>query len=221
MIVEDEKSIGQMIRAYLVKEGYEVSLAYNGMDALKLFSDISPQLLVLDRMLPDLSGDQVCREIRSISQVPIMMLTAKSDEESRIEGFELGVDDYVVKPFTTREVVYRIQALLKRAYPNHDSFDYDDDYLQVDFQHQMLLINHKEVVLTANEMGILKVLYDHKKQPLTREQLAEQAFGYDYEAFDRNIDTYIKNIRQKIERNPKEPDYIHTKYGIGYYFGKK
>lgn len=221
MIVEDEKSIGQMIRAYLVKEGYEVSLAYNGMDALKLFSDISPQLLVLDRMLPDLSGDQVCREIRSISQVPIMMLTAKSDEESRIEGFELGVDDYVVKPFSTREVVYRIQALLKRAYPNHDSFDYDDGYLQVDFQHQMLLINHKEVVLTANEMGILKVLYDHKKQPLTREQLAEQAFGYDYEAFDRNIDTYIKNIRQKIERNPKEPDYIHTKYGIGYYFGKK
>ena len=222
LIVEDEKAIADMLKAYLNKEGYEVFLANEGLTGIALYNINQPHLVVLDRMLPDLSGDQVCLEIRKISKVPIMMLTAKADEESRIEGFELGVDDYVTKPFSTREVVYRIKALLKRTYPQQVKvMDYDDGYLAIDLSGGNIYRAQEHQSLTSNEMAILKTFLDHKGQVLTRDQLAEYAFGIDYEAFDRNIDTYIKNIRQKIEEQPKSPKYIITKYGLGYYFEKK
>jgi len=170
-------------------------------------------------MLPGISGDQVCQEIRRISNVPVLMLTAKSSEESKIEGFEIGVDDYVTKPFSTREVMVRVRALLKRTYPESQKNTYSDDTLSIYFDKKMILLAGQEIRVTANEFHIIEILYMNKPKPLTRAQIVEGAFGYDYEAYERNMDTYIKNIRHKIETDPKNPVYIMTKYGIGYYFG--
>ena len=196
-------------------------IAEDGIEAMQLFHDFAPQMVILDRMLPGISGDQVCEEIRKISQVPILMLTAKSDEASRIEGFELGVDDYVTKPFSAREVIFRTKALMKRSYPDGVSHDYDDGYLSIDSERMMVFVNGEDVHLTSNEYLLLNALYTNSPRPLSRGQLVELVFGYAYEAYDRNIDTYVKNIRHKIEVNAKTPEYIVTKYGVGYFFGKK
>lgn len=148
------------------------------------------------------------------------MLTAKTSEESKIEGFEIGVDDYVTKPFSPREVMVRIKALLKRSYPEVNKNKlYDDGYLKVDLRVKEVWIKGAQVRLTANEITLLETLILNKPQPLSRGQLVDKAFGYDYDAFERNIDTYIKNIRHKIEPDTKKPQYICTKYGLGYYFG--
>lgn len=221
LIVEDEKSIAELLETYLVKEGYYVEVAYEGFQGISLFNGWQPHLVILDRMLPDLSGDQVCEEIRKVSQLPVLMLTAKSDEVSRIEGFELGVDDYVTKPFSAKEVVYRIKALMARSYPEGSGYAYDDGYLAIDQERKIAMIEGDPVSLTANEYDLLEALYQAYPRPLSRAQIVEAVFGYGYEAYDRNIDTYIKNIRHKIEENPKSPVYVCTKYGVGYYFGKK
>ena len=221
LMVEDENSIADLLTSYLENEGYQVQVAPEGFEGIKRFNEWRPQLVILDRMLPDISGDQVCEEIRKISRVPILMLTAKSDEMSRIEGFEMGVDDYVIKPFSPKEVIYRIKALLTRSYPKGIEHVYDDGYLSLDQVRKAVLVHGEQVHLTANEFALLEALFEASPRPLSRTQLVEQVFGYAYEAFDRNIDTYIKNIRHKIERNPKSPVYVCTKYGVGYYFGKK
>lgn len=221
LIVEDEKSIADLLQSYLINEGYDVQIAMMGFDAIRIFNEWQPHIVVLDRMLPDLSGDQVCEEIRKVSQLPIVMLTAKSDEVSRIEGFEMGVDDYVTKPFSAKEVVYRIRALMARSYPKPIGDVYDDGYLVIDQTSKIIMIKGEEAPLTANEYRLFEALYEAYPRPLTRGQLVEQVFGYAYDAYDRNIDTYIKNIRHKIEDNPKTPVYVCTKYGMGYYFGKK
>lgn len=221
LIVEDERSIAELLESYLIQEDYEVEIAGEGFHGIRLFHEWKPHLLILDRMLPDLSGDQVCEEIRKVSQLPILMLTARSDEVSRIEGFEMGVDDYVTKPFSAKEVVYRIKALMMRSYPEGTGYGYDDGYLAIDQERQLVLINGEVSNLTANEYDLVEALYDAYPRPLSRAQIVEQVFGYGYEAYDRNIDTYIKNIRHKIEENPKSPVYVRTKYGVGYYFGKK
>ena len=221
LIIEDEASISDLLKEYFEHDGFEVSVAPDGMSALSLYQSFDPQMIVLDRMLPGISGDQVCQEIRRMSQVPIMMLTAKSDEASRIEGFELGVDDYVTKPFSAREVIFRVQALMKRSYPESKLNGYSDGYLTMDFDQKKVMVEGLEVHLTANEMSILEVLYTHQPRPLSRSQLVDQVFGYGYEAYERNMDTYIKNIRQKVEVDAKNPMYVLTKYGIGYYFEKR
>jgi len=220
LIVEDEKNIQEILKSYLLNDGYSVISATDGFEAIGLFNDEKPDLLILDRMLPGVSGEQVCLEVRKLSDVPILMLTAKTSEESKIEGFGIGVDDYVTKPFSPREVMVRIKALLKRSYPEVNKNKlYDDGYLRVDLSVKEVWIKDTEVRLTANEMTLLETLILNKPQPLSRGQLVDKAFGYDYDAFERNIDTYIKNIRHKIEADTKKPQYICTKYGLGYYFG--
>lgn len=221
LVIEDENSIAELLQSYLKNEDYQVQLSNEGFDGIRIFNDWEPHLVILDRMLPDISGDQVCEEIRKVSSLPIMMLTAKSDESSRIEGFEMGVDDYVTKPFSAREVLYRVKALMARSYPDGTSKIYDDGYLAIDHERRQVAIQGVEVHLTANEYDLLEALYDASPRPLSRNQIVQQVFGHGYEAFDRNIDTYIKNIRHKIEVNPKEPVYVCTKYGVGYYFGKE
>lgn len=221
LIVEDEQSISLLMKKYLEHASYEVFIAEDGMNAIQMFSDLKPDLIILDRMLPGISGDQVCQEIRSLSDIPILMLTAKATEESKLEGFELGVDDYVTKPFSAKEVVFRVKSLLKRVYKASSSNMYNIGELKINIMRQTIHKMNEEVYLTANEFKIFEVLFKNRPLPLTRSQIVVDAFGYGYEAYERNMDTYIKNIRHKLEDNPKSPKYILTKYGVGYYFSEE
>lgn len=222
LVVEDEKNISDVINAYLVNEGYNTFLAYDGLKAMEIFNENNIHLVILDLMIPKLSGEEVCKKIRSVSDIPIIMLTAKTEEEDKIEGLSIGADDYVIKPFSPRELVSRVKALLRRSYRDYSplaellSFNNGELEIEVD---KMIVKKNKEIVdLTTNEYKILLALVSNPNQVLSRDQLISTAFGHNYEGFDRTIDTHIKNIRHKIENNPKSPDYIQTVYGAGYKF---
>lgn len=223
LVVEDEKNILNVIKAYLEKENYHVITAMDGEEALEIFYSHNIHLIILDLMLPKMSGEKVCTTIRKTSSVPIIMLTAKIDEEEKIEGLSIGADDYITKPFSPRELVSRVKALLRRSYrddnPLFEKMSFNNGKLEIDLD-KMIVIKNKEIVnLTSKEFKLLSALLTNPGQVFTREQLINKAFGFDYEGYDRTIDSHIKNIRQKIEDNPKKPQYIITVYGVGYKFG--
>lgn len=220
LIVEDEKNISDVIKAYLEKEGYNTFLAFDGKKALDIFENEKIDLIILDLMLPIISGEEVCTRIRNLSEVPIIMLTAKSEEDDKIQGLSLGADDYVVKPFSTRELVERVKAIIRRSYragPLAQKLIFKDG-LEIDIDRQSVYKKDDLVDLTTNEFKVLQVLVSNPQSVFSRNKLIEKAFGYEYEGFDRTIDTYIKNIRHKIEKDPKNPEYILTVYGAGYKF---
>lgn len=223
LVVEDEKNISHVIKAYLEKEGFDVTIAINGNEALEMFSKEEFHLIILDLMLPKLSGEEVCTTIRGTSDIPIIMLTAKVEEDDKIEGLSIGADDYVTKPFSPRELVSRVKALLRRSYrelsPLAEKLSFNNEELVVNVDKMIVRKDGKNVYLTTNEFKILIALLTNPGQVFSREQLIEIAFGYDYDGFDRTVDTHIKNIRQKIENDPKNPAYIITVYGAGYKFG--
>lgn len=222
LVVDDEAKILDVVKAYLERDGLNVVTAIDGKMALNIFNNETIHLIVLDLMLPKLSGEEVCQKIRTTSNVPIIMLTAKVDEEERIEGISIGADDYLTKPFSARELVVRVRALLRRTYrdtlPLADILSFNNADLEVDIKKIIVKKQGNVVSLTANEFKILSILLTNPEQVFSREQLVEKALGMDYEGFDRTIDTHIKNIRHKIEDNPKEPKYIVTVYGMGYKF---
>lgn len=222
LVVEDEKNISDVINAYLVKEGFKTFLAYDGLRAMEIFYDKNIHLIILDLMIPKISGEEVCKRIRSTSDVPIIMLTAKTEEEDKIEGLSIGADDYVIKPFSPRELVSRVKALLRRSYrdynPLAEKLSFNNSELEIEVDKMIVKKNNETVDLTTNEYKVLLALVSNPNQVLSREQLILAAFGHNYEGFDRTIDTHIKNIRHKIETNPKSPNYIHTIYGAGYKF---
>lgn len=222
LVVDDEQNILDVVKAYLEKENFEVITAMDGEMALNIFNTEKINLIVLDLMLPKISGEEVCKRIRVSSAVPIIMLTAKADEDEKIDGISIGADDYLTKPFSVRELVVRVRALIRRAYrdftPMADILSFNNGDLEVDIKKMSVKKQSKDVSLTTNEFKILQVLLTNPKQVFSREKLVEKAFGVNYEGFDRTIDTYIKNIRQKIENNHKEPLYIVTVYGMGYKF---
>lgn len=223
LVVEDEEKILNVIEAYLEKEGYEVFKAIDGIEGLDIFKNVSPHLVILDLMLPGISGEDICKNIRSTSDVPIIMLTAKINESSKLEGFSLGADDYVTKPFSPRELVERVRVILRRSYrdrgPLSDILSFNDDELKIDIRKHEVTKNENLISLTPNEYKILLILASNPGQIFSRERLVESAFGIDYDGFDRTVDTHIKNIRYKIEDNPKAPKYVLTVYGVGYKFG--
>lgn len=222
LVVEDEKNISNVIIAYLEKEDFNLFKAYDGERAMALFKDEDIHLIILDLMIPKLSGEEVCKKIRATSNVPIIMLTAKTEEEDRIMGLSMGADDYVSKPFSPRELVSRVKALLRRTYrdnsPLAKKLYFNNGDLEIEVDKMVVKKSGDEINLTSNEFKILLALVSSPEQILSREQLIEASFGYDYEGFDRTIDTHIKNIRYKIEGNPKFPKYIQTVYGVGYKF---
>jgi DNA-binding response OmpR family regulator len=222
LVVDDEAKIVEVVEAYLKKEGFQVLTAMDGEKALLLFKNEVIHLIVLDLMLPKISGEEVCNRIRAVSNIPIIMLTAKSEEDDKIEGLAIGADDYLTKPFSARELVGRVRALIRRAYrdssPLADYLVFNDGDLEVDIKKMEVKKCGKYVSLTTNEFKILLSLLVNPGQVFSREQLVQKAFGIDYEGFDRTIDSHIKNIRQKIEDNHKEPKYIVTVYGMGYKF---
>ncbi|WP_234124265.1 response regulator transcription factor [Clostridium hydrogenum] len=222
LIVDDEEKILNVIKAYLIKENFEVLTAKDGEEALNIFEKELVHLIILDLMLPKISGEKVCTKIRAASSVPIIMLTAKIEEDDKIEGLAIGADDYVAKPFSNRELVSRVKALIRRTYrsnkPLAELLIINNGDLEIDVEKFIVKKQGKEVNLTSNEFKILIALLSNPGQVFSREQLVNKAFGIDYDGFDRTIDTHIKNIRRKIEDDPKNPIYIVSIYGIGYKF---
>jgi len=222
LVVEDEENISNVIEAYLLKEDFKVFKADDGERALDCFHNEDIHLIILDLMIPKISGEEVCKRIRASSDVPIIMLTAKTHEDDRIEGLSIGADDYVLKPFSPRELMGRVKALLRRAYPHErpsaEKLSFNGGDLEIDIEEMQVKKNRLNTNITTNEFKVLLALVSNQNRVLSREQLIASAFGHEYEGFDRTIDTHIKNIRQKIESNPKSPQYIHTIYGSGYKF---
>ncbi len=220
LVIEDEKDLMEVTRDYLIKENYDVSTAMTGVDALKLFKQEPFDFVLMDLMLPDLHGEELCELIRRESDVPIMMLTAKSGLDDKLTGLSLGADDYMTKPFSLRELVMRIKSISKRVYKDssHETLTFNNKSLIIDKEARVVSLNQEEVYLTKNEFDILIVFAENPNRTFTREQLIEITLGYDYIGYDRTIDTHIKNIRKKIEPDLKNPQYIKTVYGVGYKF---
>jgi DNA-binding response OmpR family regulator len=219
LIVEDEKELSHIISKYIEKEEYAFQIAENGFKALELFNKNTFHLVLLDVMMPGISGFEVLKDIRSNSNIPVIMLTAKEQEVDKIKGFDYGADDYVTKPFSPRELMKRIKAVFKRVYNENDEIILHVNELKLHINKMKLYKNDKEIILTSTEFHLLKTFMNNYGIVLTRERLIQLSFGYDYEGFDRNIDSYIKRIRKKIEDDPKNPKYLITKYRAGYIFG--
>jgi DNA-binding response OmpR family regulator len=219
LLVEDQKEISDIVAKYLEKEGYGYSVASDGFEALKYFNQSKFHLVLLDIMMPGISGFEVLKEIRKISDIPVILVTAKEEEIDRLKGFEIGADDYVVKPFSPRELMKRIKVFLKRIYHESDELVYEYKDLSLHTKSMKLYKGEKDIPITAAEYNLIYTLFKNKGQVLTREQLITFSYGDDYEGYDRNIDSYIKRIRQKIEDDPKNPEILKTKYGAGYIFG--
>lgn len=218
IIVEDEEKIRKTVALYLIKAGYEVKGYANGIDALSDFGVFKPDLAILDISMPGISGFDVLTEIREISEIPILMLTALSAEMDRLKGFEKGADDYIVKPFSPKEVVSRVNVFIRRWYGKQDEIlTYGE--LELNTEKKTVKKNDELIDLTTREYDLMVLFFKNIGYPLTREQIIQKAIGYDYEGFDRSIDAFIKNIRKKIEDDIKHPQYIKTKYGFGYIFG--
>ncbi|HHV64879.1 MAG TPA: response regulator transcription factor [Peptococcaceae bacterium] len=220
-VIDDEVRLLEVIKEYLQKEGFEVFTSINGEEAIRLFPILRPDFIILDLMLPDLSGEEICRQIRRESDVPILMLTAKSGEEDRITGLALGADDYLVKPFSPRELVMRVKAILRRTEgqtKTKNTLIFNNGELEINIDEHTVSKRGKELRLTPNEFSILLVMAQNPNKTYSRAQLINAAFGYAFAGYERTIDAHIKNIRQKIEDNLKEPRYIITVYGIGYKF---
>lgn len=220
-VIDDEVRLLEVIKDYLQKEGFEVFTSVNGEEGLRLFTLLKPDFLILDLMLPDLSGEEICKRIRQESNIPILMLTAKSGEEDRINGLSLGADDYLVKPFSPRELVMRVKAILRRTAGNTKTtnlISFNGRDLEINIDEHTVRKQGEEIRLTPNEFSILLVLAQNPNRTYSRSQLINTALGYDFAGYERTIDAHIKNIRQKIEDNLKEPSYIITVYGIGYKF---
>jgi len=221
LIIEDEEKVSGVLKAYLEKEGYTVHCTTKGLEGIQLFKKIEFKLVILDLMLPDLSGEEVCKIIRETSDVHIFMLTAKGTLTDRIDGLNIGADEYLVKPFSPRELTARVNALFRRLITTSDSsiLSFDNNMLIIDYEKRMVKLNNKEITFTPNEFDILYALAVNKGIVLTREQLIDKVFGVDFEGFDRTIDVHIKNIRKKLEEDTRKPRYIITVMRVGYKFG--
>jgi two-component system alkaline phosphatase synthesis response regulator PhoP len=226
LIVDDDKSIVKIVRGYLEQAGFEVLAAYDGETAMHALRREKPDLLILDLMLPDRDGWEITRLIRAdatLATMPIIMLTARIEDTDKIIGLELGADDYITKPFNAREVVARVRALLRRSqFGNHHATAnvLQIDHIKLDVGLRELRVKDKLVELTPTEFNLLHVLMQNPGHTLMREELLEKALGYAYEGMGRTLDTHIRNLRQKIEPDPKKPTYIQTIYSVGYRFAK-
>jgi len=222
LVVDDDKDIVRLVKSYLQKAGYSVLTAFNGETALHILRSEHPDLLVLDLMLPDRDGWDLTRLIRSdyaLMDIPIIMLTARVEDSDKIVGLEIGADDYITKPFNPREVVARVRALLRRS--QRDLRTTSAQILQtgalvLDIGRRELAIHGTSIELTPSEFDLLHVLMESPGYAFTRDELLEKALGYVYEGMGRTLDSHIKNLRKKIEPDPKKPTYVQTIYGVGY-----
>ncbi len=216
LLVEDEKKIRDMLSKHLRQEGFRVALAADGLEALQIWQDIKPDLIVLDLMLPGLSGWEVMKKIRQKNNTPIIVLTARVDEVDKLLGLELGADDYITKPFSPRELALRIKAVLRRSRPNEQVTNVSISNLSINPERLEALIGDTLLALTPTEFKILLLLAENPGQVFSRLHILERVFGDIYEGYERTIDTHISNLRHKIEATGKSEISIKTVYGIGY-----
>ena len=219
LLVDDDPKIAKFLRSYFEAEGFSVFTASDGMMALQMYRDLKPDILVLDLMLPKVTGLDVCRQIRKESDTPILMLTARDDETDRLIGLELGADDYVVKPFSPREVVARVKAILRRTQKTQEKTEsFRIGHFIIDSEGYTVSMDGTVLDLTPTEYKIFELLATHPGHAFTRIQMVEQIQGVAFEGYERTIDAHIKNLRHKINDNPKDPCIILTVYGVGYKF---
>lgn len=221
LIIEDEESVANVIKAYLEKDKYNVHVCNSGIKALEIFKEIDFKLVILDLMLPDIDGEEICKIIRRTSNVYIFMLTSKASLNDRITGLDIGADEYLVKPFSPRELTARVNALFRRIDTSSNKLNdiFNDGILRIDYEKRIVEVNNEEISFTPSEFDILYTLVVNKGKVLSREQLIESVFGIDFDGYDRTIDVHIKNIRKKIEKDTKNPKYIMTVTKVGYKFG--
>jgi len=223
LVVDDEVKILEVIKSFLESRGYDVFTAENGGQAFSVFEKENVSFVILDLMLPDLPGEEICMRLRRKSRVPILMLTAKVEEEDLLKGLDIGADDYLTKPFRLKELHARMEAILRRVsdepVPLYRRMDFQDGDLVIDLESRSVRKNGKEASLTPNEFKILAALIKYPGRVFTRDELIGTAFGEDFDGYDRSVDSHIKNLRHKIETDPKNPVYIQTVHGVGYRFG--
>ena len=222
LVVDDEKLIVKGIRFSLEQDGMEVDCAYDGEEALNMIKNKEYDIILLDVMLPKLTGFEVCQQVREFSGVPIVMLTAKGEDMDKILGLEYGADDYITKPFNILEVKARIKAILRRV--NKKDRDRDGNKIivkgnmKIDCESHRVFIGDKEVNLTAKEFDLLELLATNPAKVYSREDLLNIVWGYEYPGDARTVDVHVRRLREKIEKHPSDPKYVHTKWGVGYYF---
>lgn len=222
LVVDDEKLIVKGIRFSLEQDGMAVDYAYDGEEALEMARHKQYDVVLLDVMLPKMSGFEVCQQIRDFSDVPIIMLTAKGDDMDKILGLEYGADDYITKPFNILEVKARIKAIIRRS--SKQAREYSNDHsevsgsMKIDADSHRVYIDGREIGLTTKEYELLNLLFKNPRQIYSRDQLLQRVWGSDYPGDARTVDVHIRRLREKIEENPSEPIFIHTKWGVGYYF---
>ena len=224
LVVDDEPQITKLVRAYLEQSGYQVIQAADGLGAIELFQVRNPDLIILDLMMPGMDGIEVTRNIRTVSKVPIIMLTARTEEIDRLIGLEMGADDYILKPFSPREVVARVKAVLRRSKP--DSIDPSNDQhhilsggaLVMNLDTRTTMLSGEEKVLSALQFDMLAHLMRHPDRVFSRTDLLEATQGHSIEAYERTVDAHIKNIRKILGESPRKSQYIHTVHGVGYRF---
>ena len=222
LVVDDEKLIVKGIRFSLEQDGMEVDCAYDGEEALAKATENQYDMILLDVMLPKLDGFEVCQRIREFSNMPIVMLTAKGDDMDKILGLEYGADDYITKPFNILEVKARIKAIMRRTNASQPKKENDQVLetgdLRLDCESRRAFVLNKEVNLTAKEFDLLELLVNNPNKIYSRENLLNLVWGYEYPGDVRTVDVHVRRLREKIETNPSEPKYVHTKWGVGYYY---
>lgn len=221
LVVDDEGKIRELVKNYLVKEGFEVIQAADGVEALESITKEKPNLIVLDWLLPGMSGLEICRQVRQKSSIPIIMVTAKTEELDKLLGLELGADDYITKPFSLRELTARIRVVLRRTEPDEEKKmeSIKVGGLEINLNRHEVWSEGKSISLTPTEFKILTILLSNPGRVYSRLQLLDAALGFAYEGYERSIDTHVSNLRKKIEPDPVNPRYILTVYGTGYRFG--
>lgn len=222
LVVDDEKLIVKGIRFSLEQDGMEVDCAYDGEEALQKAKEKEYDIILLDVMLPKLTGFEVCQQIRDFSNVPVVMLTAKGEDMDKILGLEYGADDYITKPFNILEVKARIKAIMRRTSKRDQEQPSDKmiikGSMKIDCESRRVVIDEKEVNLTAKEFDLLELLAMNPNKVYSRENLLNIVWGYEYPGDARTVDVHIRRLREKIETNPSDPKYVYTKWGVGYYF---
>ena len=222
LIVEDDPHALELVRLYLDQDGHQVLVAMDGIEGLRLAREEAPDLIVLDLMLPGIHGTEVCRQVRQKSNVPIIMVTARVEEEDRLTGLELGADDYITKPFSPRELAARVRAVLRRT-AWEQSEPTPDDFKQgpftVNIPHGTVHRDSQAIRLTPTEFRLLVLLMREPGRIFSRELIIDRVFGYDFDGFDRTVDAHVSSLRRKLDSGPGETRFIHTAYGLGYKFG--
>jgi len=222
LLVEDERKLRDLVRSYLEQAGFDVLSTDSGAEALSLADSATPDLLILDLGLPDIGGETVARELRAKGSVPILMLTARSNEEDRVRGLEAGADDYVTKPFSPRELVLRVQAILRRggqSAPDDGAARYGNGALAIDEARHTVMVRGEVADLTPTEWGILVALASYPGRVFSRFELINRVRGYEFEGYERIIDSHVKNLRRKIEQDASSPEIVTTVLGGGYRLG--